>query len=309
MNGKVVTVDGHRIELSSLDKVLFPESGITKGDLVDYYRRMAENMLPYMRGRPITMQRFPDGIQGEGFYQKEAPDYFPDWISRVSIEVEEEGQSQPQVVCDSAATLVYLAGQACITLHIWLSLVDKLHHPDRLIFDLDPPGDDFQEVRLAARSLHRLLEDLGLPSRVMTTGSRGLHVVIPLDQTADFDRVRSFAKSVAHTLARRDPERLTIETRKNKRRGRLFLDYLRNSYAQHSVAPYAVRAISGAPVATPLEWDELGDSDLHSQSYTIRNIFRRLGQKPDAWEGILDQGSSLEEPERLLEAMEGDEST
>jgi bifunctional non-homologous end joining protein LigD len=300
---KTITVDGRRIELSNLDKVLFPQDGITKGDLIDYYRRVAQTMLPYMEGRPIAMQRFPDGIGEEGFYQKEAPDYFPEWITRVTVEVEGEGRRQPEVVCDSEATLVYLADQACITPHVWLSRADKLHHPDRLIFDLDPPGHEFEPVRLAARSVRSLLEELELSSLVMTTGSRGLHVLIPLDRQADFDTVRAFARQLAQVVASREPERLTVATRKEDRGGRLFLDYLRNSYGQHAVTAYAVRPIAGAPVATPLEWDELSDTGLNSQSYNIGNIFRRLGQKADPWKGMLDQTCSLKEAARRLQEL------
>jgi len=299
-----MTVGGHQIELSNVDKILFPGDGITKGDLIDYYHRIAETMLPYMKDRPITMQRFPDGIDEEGFYQKEAPDYFPAWIRRESIEVEEEASSQPQVVCDNAATLVYLANQACITPHVWLSRVDKIRHPDRLIFDLDPPGDDFELVRSAAKSLRSLLDELNLTSLVMTTGSRGLHILVPIDRSSDFDTVRSFAKKVAAVLEEREPDRLTVETSKKKRRGRLFLDYLRNSYAQHTVAPYAVRARPGAPVAAPLDWDELADKDLRSKTYDMGNIFRRLGQKTDPWEGAVEQSRSLEEPARLLDELQ-----
>jgi bifunctional non-homologous end joining protein LigD len=301
---QTMTVDGHEIELSNLEKVLFPQRGITKADLIDYYHRIAETMLPYMKDRPITMQRFPDGIEEESFYQKEAPDYFPDWIRREPIEVEEEGSSQPQVVCDNAATLVYLANQACITPHVWLSRVDRIRYPDRLIFDLDPPSEDFQPVRSAAKSLRSLLDELNLTSLVMTTGSRGLHVLVPLDRSSDFDGVRAFAKKVAALLAEREPDRLTVETSKKKRANRLFVDYLRNSYAQHTAAPYAVRARPGAPVATPLDWDELADHDLHSQTYKLGNIFRRLGQKTDPWEGAVQQSTSLDEPSRLLDELQ-----
>lgn len=308
MSEETITVNGHEIELSNLEKVLFPQDGITKGDLIDYYRRIAQTMLPYMEGRPITMQRFPDGIEEEGFYQKEVPDYFPAWIRRVSIDVEGEGGSQPQVVCDSAATLTYLANQACITPHVWLSKVDKIRHPDRLIFDLDPPGDDFESVRSAAKSLRSVLDELDLTSLVMTTGSRGLHVIVPLDAKSDFDEVRNFAKKVATVLEKREPDRLTVETSKRERGDRLFLDYLRNSYAQHAVAPYSVRPRPGAPVATPLDWDELADEDVNSQTYNIGNIFRRLGQKSDPWKGALEKSSSLEEPSRLLEELQHKET-
>jgi len=298
-----IKVGSRTIEVANLDKVMFPDEGITQGDLMDYYRRVSETMLPYLKGRPLTMQRFPDGIGEEGFYQKEAPDYFPDWIRRVSIEVKEEGQEQPQVICDDVATLVYLVDQGCITPHVWLSRADKLTHPDKLIFDLDPPDDDFELVRSAAQSLREMLESVGLLPFVMTTGSRGLHVVVPLDRSTDFDTVRSFAKDLAGILAEREADRLTTEVRKNKRGNRLLLDYLRNSYGQNTVAPYAVRAKPGAPVATPLDWDELSDSNLHSQTYTMQNIFQRLGQKEDPWKGMMRHARSLSEPRRQLDNL------
>ena len=303
MSEEQIKVGSRTIEVANLDKVMFPDEGITQGDLMDYYRRVSETMLPYLKGRPLTMQRFPDGIGEEGFYQKEAPDYFPDWIRRVSIEVKEEGQEQPQVICDDVATLVYLVDQGCITPHVWLSRADKLTHPDKLIFDLDPPDDDFELVRSAAQSLREMLESVGLLPFVMTTGSRGLHVVVPLDRGTDFDTVRSFAKDLAGILAEREADRLTTEVRKNKRGNRLLLDYLRNSYGQNTVAPYAVRAKPGAPVATPLDWDELSDSNLHSQTYTMQNIFQRLGQKEDPWKGMMRHARSLSEPRRQLDNL------
>jgi bifunctional non-homologous end joining protein LigD len=295
-----IRVGPYTVELSKTDKVLFPDDSITKGDLINYYRRVAEIMLPHMEGRPITMHRFPDGVGKEGFYEKEAPDYFPAWIKRVSVE-KREGGRENQIVCENAATLVYLADQACITPHIWLSRMDKLLFPDKMIFDLDPPDDDFEPVRSAALSLRDLLEKLGMNAYVMTTGSRGLHVVVPLDRSADFDTVRSFAQDVAKVMVRQDAELLTIEERKDKRRGRLFLDTLRNAYAQTSVAPYAIRAKRGAPVATPLDWHELNDPSLHSQSYTMRNIFHRLGQKGDPWKEIWRHAYSLSGPQKRLD--------
>ena len=294
---RTITIGRYEVEVTSLDKVMFPDDGLTKGDLVDYYYRIAETMLPHVTERPLTMHRFPNGIDQEGFYQKEAPDYFPDWIDRVAIELE-EGRTQYQVLCNNAATLVYLANQGCITPHVWLSRADKLRYPDKLIFDLDPPGSDFEVVRAAAWALRQMLQQVGLVPFVMTTGSKGLHVVTPLDRSVDFDTARAFARELAEILAGRQPDRFTTEPRKNKRHGRLFLDYLRNAYGQHGVAPYAVRAKRGAPIATPLAWDELANRDLHSQSYTMQNIFRRLGQKEDPWRDIMDHARSLQEAMR-----------
>jgi bifunctional non-homologous end joining protein LigD len=293
MTDKKVEVNSHTIELSNLDKVLFPDDGFTKGDLIDYYQRIAPTILPHLADHPLSLQRFPNGIKVEGFYQKEIPDYFPDWIRRVSVEVKEDQTRQAQVVCDNVETLVYLANQACLTLHPWLSRADKLNHPDKLIFDLDPPGDDFETVRFAAGRLREMLQEMGLVPFVMTTGSKGLHVVAPLDCSADFDEVRAFVRQLADELARREPERLTTETRKEQRQGRVFLDYLRNAYGQTGVVPYTVRAKPGAPVATPLDWAELANPRLHSQRYTLRNIFQRLGQKADPWQDMRDHARAL----------------
>jgi bifunctional non-homologous end joining protein LigD len=289
---ETLKVGPHEVKITHPDKLLFPEDGISKNDLVDYYTGVAPTMLPYMKGRPISMQRFPDGIDKPGFFEKKVPDYFPEWIDRASIEVKEEGHNQEQVVCDNASTLVYLANQDCITPHTWLSRADKLNCPDQVILDLDPPDGDFGGVVLAAKELRKALKDEGLAPYVMTTGSRGLHVLVPLDRSADFDAIRAYAGGLSARLAKEQPDRFTVEMSKEKRGKRLFLDYLRNSYGQTSVPPYAVRAKRGAPVATPLEWHEL-DEGITSQSFNIRNLFKRLSKKGDPWKGIMDHARPL----------------
>ncbi len=277
----------YTVETSREDKVFFPDNGITKGDLINYYREVSGFMLSHIRGRPLSLQRYPDGIEKEGFYQKEASAYFPDWIERVSLEKREEGGKVKQVTCENAATLVYLADQGCVTFHPWLSRKDRPDYPDRMVFDLDPPGEGFQTVIFAARALRKLLlEELKINSYVMTTGKRGLHVTVPLDRKCNFDSVRSFAGRIAEILAERHPERLTTETRKSKRRKRLFLDVARNAYGQTAVSPYSVRPRPEAPVATPLDWKELERPDINPGKYNIGNLFRRLGQKGDPWKGI-----------------------
>jgi bifunctional non-homologous end joining protein LigD len=302
MKENQISVGSRTIELSHHFKVFFPDSGITKKDVAEYYRDVAEYTLPHIRGRAITMHRFPDGINGEDFYHKEVPDYFPEWIKRASLR-KKEGGTITHVVCENAATLVYLANQACITPHIWLSRVDKPTRPDRIIFDLDPPDDEFSPLRSAARALKELLEEIGLNSYLMTTGSRGLHVLVPLKRDADFDTVRTFARDIAEVLVTRLPDSLTMEQRKNRRNGKIFVDILRNAYAQTTPIPYAVRAVPGAPVATPLDWHELSDSGLHSRKYTIKNLFRRLGRKEDPWKGVGRHGRSLKKPQQALEEL------
>lgn len=290
--GKEKKFGKHTFELSNLDKVFFPEEGFTKGDLIGYYEKVSDTILPYLKDRPVTMIRFPNGIKDKQFYQKDAPDYFPDWIETKAID-KQDGKTN-YVVCNNKATLVYLANQACITPHIWLSRKDKPDYPDRLIFDLDPSREDFSEVKSAARKIRKLLTDeLGLPVYVMTSGSRGLHLVVPLKRTRNFDEVRSFAQKAARYLEKLYPEEMTTAARKDKRGNKLFLDVARNAFGQTAVTPYAVRPIEGAPVATPLEWEELGRSSLSAQTYNIKNIFRRLAVKEDPWKNMESSATDL----------------
>ncbi len=297
-----VTVDNHQIELSRQDKVLFPDDGLTKGDLVEYYRKAADRVLAHAAGRVLSMLRYPDGIDSQRFYQKRVPDYFPDWIR--TVEVQAEDDSLEQMVLTGPADLVYLANQACITPHIWLSQADDPDTPDRMVFDFDPPGDQFEPVRDAARGLGDLLGELDLPSGVMTTGSKGLHVLVPLQPDWGFDRVRRMAKDIGRVLVARH-DLVTLQTRKDQRDGRVFVDYLRNAYAQTAVAPYAVRARAGAPVATPLDWKELADGELGPRSYTIENLFRRMGQRDDPFADLggkaCNLGPAREQLDKLLD--------
>jgi bifunctional non-homologous end joining protein LigD len=292
----------YTVETSNEDKVFFPGEGITKGDLIEYYREIAEMMLPFMKDRLVVMHRFPDGINEDGFYHKDTPDFFPEWIRTKTVSKEDGGRVK-HVICDNAATLVYLANQGCITPHTWLSRADKLHHPDQMIFDLDPSSDNFAPVRSAAKLLRKLFDELELVSFVKTTGSRGLHVLVPLDRSAKFDTVRAFARDVAKLLAHRHPRDLTTEARKNKRRGRLYLDTARNSYAQTAAPPYAVRPKPTAPVATPLDWDELNDSKLGPQTYHIGNIFKRLARKENPWRDLKRHTTSLDRARNRLNEM------
>jgi len=297
-----IDTDGCVVQLSNQDKILFPDAKITKGDVIAYYTKIAPTMLPYMKDRAVTMHRFPDGITKEGFYQKDKSDYFPNWIKHVLIP--KEGGKSDYVVCNDTATLVYLANQACITPHLWLSRLDKLDYPDRMIFDLDPGSKtDFAAVKKAGLLLHKILEDLGLTSFVMTTGSRGLHIVVPLDRKTPFDDVRDCARKIAEQLVAKDPEHYTLEARLAKRCGRLYIDVSRNAFAQTTVAPYSIRARSGAPVATPLEWGELKKKSLQAQSFTIKNVFARLKKVGDPWKKINRSMQSLKKSHKMMQLL------
>ena len=296
-----IKVGRYIVTLTNEDKIIFPKSKITKRELIDYLR-IAPIMIPYMKNRPISMQRFVKGIGEEGFYQKDAGTYFPLWIKTKPIKKQEGGKVN-YVVVNNAATLVYLTNQLSITNHIWLSRIDKLQYPDRMIFDLDPSkGVKFEQVRWTAKQLKELLDELTLPSFAMTTGSRGVHVVVPLKRIHNFEYTRTFANDVATLLAHRYPKKITVEVRKKKRGKRVFVDWLRNAFGQTGVAPYSVRAIERAPIATPIEWRELFDT-VDSQSFTIKNIFNRIKQKKYPWRQINKSVCSLKQARKRLDNM------
>ncbi|MCA9510951.1 MAG: non-homologous end-joining DNA ligase, partial [Myxococcales bacterium] len=251
----------HSVETANEDKVLFPDDGLAKGDLIDHYERVWTRMRAHLADRPLVMERFPDGIASEGFFQKQVPDHFPAWIDRVRV-ARRDASPQELVVCGTKGGLAYLANQACVTPHLWLCRASRLDAPDELVFDLDPPDRDFAPVRRAALWCRALLDELGLFAVAKTTGSRGVHVVVPLRAREGFDGVRDLAHRIANELARRHPDALTTEQRLAKRGGRLYLDVGRNAHAQTAVAPYAVRAREGAPVATPVAWEELARGDV-----------------------------------------------
>ena len=299
-----ITIGGITVPLSHPDKVLFPRDGITKKDLARYYADVADRMLPWLRDRPVTMVRYPDGLGGERFFQKNAPSYFPDWIRRAWVG--KEGGQVEHVICDKPATLVYLANQACIEIHEFTSRADKLDAPDQMVFDFDPPdGTRFADVRRAALwARHLLADDLGLTSFVRTTGGRGLHVHVALNRRADFDAVREFARRAAGVLARRHPDVITTEQRKDKRGNLIYADMMRNAYAQTVTASYGVRARPGAPVATPLSWAEVEDDDLEPGRFTLATVRARLDGGQDPWAGFAESAHGLAEAEKRLAKLD-----
>lgn len=275
---------------------LIPSAGLTKAGLARYYQRIAKVALPHWRDRALTLRRFPEGICEEGFFQKHAPDSRPAWVQTVSLAAE-DGQVC-HLLAQDTSTLAWLANLSALELHLSPARQDAPRHPDRVIFDLDPSGDDFGAVQEAARLLRALLTELELEPNVQTTGSRGLHVVLSIARGHDFDVVHGFAKAVAARLAEAHPDRLTDAQRIAARGEKVFIDYLRNSYGQTSVAPYSLRAKPGAPIATPVSWEEALARGFGPQRYRLDNIFRRLGQKRDPWADITDS------PQHLAPALE-----
>jgi bifunctional non-homologous end joining protein LigD len=286
------------VEISHPDKELF--KGVTKVDLAGYYADIAEVMVPLISGRPLNLERYPDGIDGHKIFQQHAGKHFPDWIKRV--ETPKTGGTVDHVVAEDAATLVYLANQGVITLHCWLSRSDRLNRPDRLIVDLDPSVEDHATMRRAALAVADLLAELGLQPWAMTSGSRGYHVVVPLARRADYELVREFSRDFATLAERRHGDLFTIEQRKAKREGRILLDVMRNAFGHTSVAPYAVRARPDAPVATPLELEELSDSATLPDRWTLRTIGKRLERMGNPWAEIDSRRQALGAARRQLDA-------
>jgi bifunctional non-homologous end joining protein LigD len=292
MNKKIIRVDGYNIEVSNLDKVLFPKSNISKGDLINYYHNIPLSfLLPLYKNRPLSMQLCPNGIGNGCFMQKEIPNYFPSWIEQK--ELPKRGGSIKHIIVNNRATLVYLANQACVTLHLGLSTIDKIYYPNYLLFDLDPSIENLDLLKQVAVRVRELGDSLKLRSFIQTTGSRGFHIYVPLKREFSFERVHIFAKEFASHLSQKYPNEITIEQAKDKREGKIFIDYARNAYGLHAVAPYSVRAKENAPIATPLHWEELAHKELTSQSYTIKNIFSRLESMEDPWKDILTTKCSL----------------
>lgn len=282
---ETIAIGRRRIEITHADKLLFERPPITKLELARYYERVADAMLPHVRGRPLALQVFPRGIGERGYYMKSVPDHFPDWIATAKVEKRDGWLTQ--VVAENAATLVYLASQNVITPHIWLSRIDQPRRPDRLIVDFDPsPGATFAAVRAAAREVGERLRDAGLVPFAMVTGSRGVHVVCPLRRGPDFKAVHTYARGLAEAMVADDPKRLTLEWHRAERGARIYVDVNRINYAQHGVAPYGVRARPRAPVAMPIAWEELSDPKLKPDRWTIATAADRLAAEGDPWRGI-----------------------
>lgn len=281
-----------KFELTKPDKLLWPDAGVTKRGYLEYLDAVSGVMLPLLRHRAINLERMPDGVGGKRFWSQAVPEHFPGWFDRVTVP--KRGGSVTHAVVNNRDSLLYLAQQAVITPHAWLSRTDAIHKPDRIIWDLDPSeGGRFADVRAAARDLGDLLRGIGLEPFAMVTGSRGIHVVTPIRRGPHNEDGREFARAVSAVLAENSPRTLTTEFFKEKRGARIFLDTARNTYAQTTVPAYAARARPRAPVAAPLRWAELSDSRLKPDRWTIKTMPRRLDEAGDAWEGFRGSARAL----------------
>lgn len=289
------------ITITHPEKVLFPESGITKGELAAYYEMVAPVMVPHMRARPDTMERFHRGIAAPGFFQKDVSKGFPEWLQRV--EVPKKGGTVHHPLVTDTRSLLWLANQNCITPHVWTSRAPNLYYPDICVFDLDPSVDNPKQLKAAAFQLRDFLAELSLPSWLKTTGSKGFHIVVPLDGKSNMGDVAAFAHSVGTLLVKRDPQNLTQEFHKVDRGRRILVDTGRNGYSATFAAAYAVRAKPGAPVSAPCTWDELERDHVTPQTFTLRTMGRRIEAVGDLWGDLRKRGRSLKRAIQQLQKM------
>ncbi|MEW5928267.1 MAG: non-homologous end-joining DNA ligase [Gemmatimonadota bacterium] len=284
-----ITVEG--VRLSHPDRVLFPGQGITKRELADYYGAVAERMLPHVRGRPLTLVRCPAGQETECFYQRRAAKGTPRALGRVAVPV--EGEDETYLVADTLAALVSLVQMGVLEVHVWGARRDRLDRPDRMVLDLDPaPGVEWAQIVEAAREVRERLAAAGLESWVKTTGGKGLHVVAPLQRRAGWDVVHELSLKVAEAMVRDSPDRYLTSASKEEREGKIYVDYVRNSWSASAVAPYSTRSRAGAPVSFPLAWDELG-ADTKPRDFTVRTVPELVRTRPDPWAGMAEARQSV----------------
>jgi bifunctional non-homologous end joining protein LigD len=271
------------------EKLIYPEAGLTKGDVLDFYRHIAPQLLPYLHDRPATLERLPEGLEGPDaphFWQKHTPDYYPAWIERVELP-SERGESVPYVLVNDEETLLYLVNQGTLTFHVGFSQLADLDRPDMVLFDIDPGRASFADVVAVAKKLHHILQREGHQTFVKTSGKTGLHVLIPWDEGTEYDEARAWALGMAQQVVHLLPDLATTERSKARRGKRVYVDVMQNARGHHAVPPYVLRAVPGAPVSTPLGWREL-TAKLDPKAYNLTTIFRRLArQQHDPMAGVL----------------------
>lgn len=282
------------VAITHPEKVMFPDDGITKGELCAYYELVAPLMLPHVAGRPLTLERFHRGIGEKGFFQKNVAKGAPDWLERVTVPKHDGVVNYP--VVREVRGIMWLANQNCITPHVWTSRVPELFHPDLCVFDLDPLDNDLTVLRKATLMLRDLLAELGLSSWVKTSGSKGFHIVVPLDGKANSGDVARFAHAVGRAFVQRDPAHLTQEFYKVDRGGRILVDTGRNEFGATYAAAYAVRPRPNAPVSAPCTWEEVESGNAEPRTFTLRGMAARLDAKGDVWSDLARLPHALPAP-------------
>jgi bifunctional non-homologous end joining protein LigD len=287
-------VDGRTLEQTKLDRVLWPDDGITKGDLLDWYRAIAPVMLPHLRDRPVTLRSYPGGIDGTSHYRREIPDGAPEWIRRFPYETATNRHTIELPFIEDAAALLWFVNTGAIEIHAWPARAPELDEPDQVIFDLDPGDEtDFSKVLEAARILHAALDELSLTGYAKTSGGKGLHVFLPLAPGAEFKTVRTWVKILADKLAADHPDLIATGGGATHEGRLVTIDYAQNSIGRNTAAPYPVRARPGAPVSTPVTWEEIDAGDVRPEQWTIRTVPERVGEVGDLFRGALSRDQHL----------------
>jgi bifunctional non-homologous end joining protein LigD len=299
----ITKINGKTLKLTNLDKVYWPKEKFTKGDLIEYYRKIAPYILPYLKDRPESMNRHPGGITGPNFFQKDVDHQSPAWAKVVPIYSESNQAKIRYLVCQNEATLVYMANLGCIEINPWNSTYQKQDHPDYLVIDLDPEDISFEKVVLVAQSVHKLLDSIGVKNYCKTSGATGLHIYVPLGAKYNYDQAKEFAHIVAMLINHKHPDITSVERLPKKRQKKVYLDFLQNRKGQTLAAAYSVRPKPGATVSTPLEWSEVR-AGLDPKKFTIKTIFARLAKKKDLFKPILGKGADLKKALSKLASLD-----
>src|SRR5258708_1467840 len=287
-----VKIDGKTLKLTNLDKIYFPKEKITKGDVIEYYQKIAPYILPYLKDRPESLNRHPNGITGPSFFQKDVDHMQPKWVKTKNIYSESNDADINYLICDDKATLIYMANLGCIEINPWFSTIKHLDKPDYAVLDLDPEAIGFEKVIEVATETHKILDKLKVPNYCKTSGATGLHIYIPLGAKYTYDQAKNFVHLLGMLVNKKFPAITSLERNPKKKQKKIYLDYLQNRKGQTLATPYSLRPKPGATVATPLEWREV-KKGLTPQQFNIKNIFTRLKQKGDLFKPILGKGVDL----------------
>jgi bifunctional non-homologous end joining protein LigD len=299
-----IKIRNKTLELSNLNKVFFPDEGYTKGDIIEFYKKISKYILPYLKNRPESLLRNPDGIKKNHFIQKDVNNNHPGWIKTKKIYAESADKYVNYLVCNDELTLLYIANLGCIEIHPWFSQINKLDRPNYAVLDLDPEGISFGKVVETALTIKKVLDTAEIKSFCKTSGATGLHIYVPLNAKYKFDESKKFALTVAKIVNNLIPDITSLERKPSKRKKKVYIDCYQNSIGQTLAAPYSLRPRPGATVSTPLKWSEV-NSNLDPKNYTIKNIFRRLGHVGDLFEDMLGKGINIEKCIKKLEKKYG----
>ncbi|MHB1418356.1 MAG: non-homologous end-joining DNA ligase [Bacillota bacterium] len=289
-------VNEHSLELTNLEKVFWSEEGYTKADLLEYYAQVAPWLLPHLRHRPMVMSRYPDGIKGKTFYQKDCPDYAPDWLPTVPVYSESTKKVINYCLCNDLDSLLWLVNQGCIEMHPWLSPYFEPEYPEAAIFDLDPSAPaDFTDVLEIASMVHDALEVFGLQGYPKTSGATGIHIYVPIERRYSYEQVRQATGWMARMIAKAHPAKATTERVVRQRDGKVYLDYLQNSLGKTIASVYSVRPQNGAPVSMPLSWSEVKEGQIRPEQFNISNAVQSGKERKECFEPVLVIKQSLDQ--------------